>query len=85
MKERDQYFSRAVEKALAALECVRKSPQPMTLAEISAAVKLTKASVFRAGGVASSGNGEAGRGASGALKHGVLRNGQPGGPLRESH
>ncbi|HVO99742.1 MAG TPA: IclR family transcriptional regulator [Bryobacteraceae bacterium] len=47
MKERDQYFSRAVEKALAALECVRKSPQPMTLAEISAAVKLTKASGFR--------------------------------------
>lgn len=47
MKERDQYFSRAVEKALVALEVVRRSPQPLTLAEISAAVKLTKASAFR--------------------------------------
>jgi IclR family acetate operon transcriptional repressor len=47
MKERDPYFSRAVEKALAALAFVRASAEPVALQEIAAKVKLTKASAFR--------------------------------------
>lgn len=43
----DQYFSRAVEKAMLALDRIRKSPQPLSLMEISAILKLTKASAFR--------------------------------------
>jgi len=27
----DQYFSRAVEKAMLALDCIRQSPQPLSL------------------------------------------------------
>lgn len=44
---KDQYSSRAVEKAMLALEFIRRSPQPLSLIEISAAVGLTKASAFR--------------------------------------
>lgn len=47
VKEHDQYFSRAVEKAMLALECVRRSPQPLSLTELSATLELTKASAFR--------------------------------------
>jgi IclR family acetate operon transcriptional repressor len=47
MKPRDPYFSRAVEKALAALAFVRASAEPAGLQEIAAKVKLTKASAFR--------------------------------------
>jgi DNA-binding IclR family transcriptional regulator len=46
-KKADQYFSRAVEKAMLALDCIRKSPQPLSLLEISAVLGLTKASAFR--------------------------------------
>jgi DNA-binding IclR family transcriptional regulator len=42
-----QYFSRAVEKAMLALESIRRSPQPLSLAEVSAVLGLTKASAFR--------------------------------------
>lgn len=42
-----QYFSRAVEKAMLALEGIRRSPQPLSLAEVSAVLGLTKASAFR--------------------------------------
>lgn len=45
--KRDQYFSRAVEKALVALDCIRQSPQPLSLMEVSSIVGLTKASAFR--------------------------------------
>jgi len=44
---KDPYFSRAVEKAMLALECIRRSPQPLSLAEVSAVLGLTKASAFR--------------------------------------
>jgi IclR family acetate operon transcriptional repressor len=47
MKEHDQYFSRAVEKAMMALDCVRRSPQPLSLTELAATLDLTKASAFR--------------------------------------
>jgi DNA-binding IclR family transcriptional regulator len=43
----DQYFSRAVEKAMLALDCIRQSPQPLALMEVSAILSLTKASAFR--------------------------------------
>jgi DNA-binding IclR family transcriptional regulator len=43
----DQYFSRAVEKAMLALDSIRRSPQPLSLMEISALLGLTKASAFR--------------------------------------
>ena len=43
----DQYFSRAVEKAMMALDYIRQSPQPLSLVEISAVLGLTKASAFR--------------------------------------
>jgi DNA-binding IclR family transcriptional regulator len=43
----DQYFSRAVEKAMLALDSIRGSPQPLSLMEISALLGLTKASAFR--------------------------------------
>jgi DNA-binding IclR family transcriptional regulator len=43
----DQYFSRAVEKAMLALDSIRRSPQPLSLIEISALLGLTKASAFR--------------------------------------
>jgi IclR family acetate operon transcriptional repressor len=46
-KEHNQYFSRAVEKAMTALECIRRSPQPLSLTELAATLELTKASVFR--------------------------------------
>ena len=41
------YFSRAVEKALLALDLIRQSPQPLPLQQIAAAIKLSKASAFR--------------------------------------
>jgi IclR family acetate operon transcriptional repressor len=44
---KDQYFSRAVEKAMLALDCIRASPQPLSLIEISARLELTKTSAFR--------------------------------------
>ena len=44
---KDQYFSRAVEKAMLALEQIRRSPQPLSLMEVSAVLGLTKASAFR--------------------------------------
>jgi IclR family acetate operon transcriptional repressor len=44
---KDQYLSRAVEKAMLALDCIRQSPQPLSLMEISAVLGLTKASAFR--------------------------------------
>jgi IclR family acetate operon transcriptional repressor len=44
---KDQYFSRAVEKAMLALDSIRQSPQPLSLMEISALLRLTKASAFR--------------------------------------
>ena len=44
---KDQYFSRAVEKAMMALECIRRSPQPLSLGEVSNVLGLTKASAFR--------------------------------------
>jgi IclR family acetate operon transcriptional repressor len=44
---KDPYFSRAVEKAMLALEHIRRSPQPLALAEVSAVMGLTKASAFR--------------------------------------
>jgi DNA-binding IclR family transcriptional regulator len=44
---KDQYLSRAVEKAMLALECIRRSPQPLSLAEVSSVLGLTKASAFR--------------------------------------
>ena len=47
MKTRDPYFSRAVEKAMVALECIRKSEEPLSLVDVSAILKLTKASAFR--------------------------------------
>ena len=47
MKEHDQYFSRAVEKAMTALECIRRSPHPLSLTELAATLALTKASAFR--------------------------------------
>jgi IclR family acetate operon transcriptional repressor len=47
VKENDQYFSRAVEKAMTALECIRRSPQPLSLTELAATLELTKASAFR--------------------------------------
>jgi IclR family acetate operon transcriptional repressor len=43
----DQYFSRAVEKAFQALDCVDKSGQPLALHQIAANLGLTKASAFR--------------------------------------
>ena len=43
----DQYFSRAVEKAMLALDCIRQSPQPLSLMEVSAVLGLAKASAFR--------------------------------------
>ena len=43
----DQYFSRAVEKAMLALESIRRSPQPLSLMEVSSVLGLTKASAFR--------------------------------------
>jgi DNA-binding IclR family transcriptional regulator len=47
MKERDQYFSRSVEKAMTALDCVRRSAHPLSLTELAATLQLTKASAFR--------------------------------------
>lgn len=47
MKNNDQYFLRAVEKAMQALEHVRQSPQPLSLTEIAAELHVTKASAFR--------------------------------------
>jgi DNA-binding IclR family transcriptional regulator len=44
---KDQYLSRAVEKALLALERIRQSPQPLSLMEVSTVLGLTKASAFR--------------------------------------
>jgi len=46
-QEHDQYFSRAVEKAMTALERIRRSPQPLSLTEVAATLELTKASAFR--------------------------------------
>jgi DNA-binding IclR family transcriptional regulator len=43
----DQYFSRAVEKAMLALDSIRRSPQPLSLMEVSSLLALTKASTFR--------------------------------------
>jgi hypothetical protein len=37
---KDPYFSRAVEKAMLALEHIRRSPQPLSLAEASAVLGL---------------------------------------------
>jgi IclR family acetate operon transcriptional repressor len=39
--------TRAVEKAMQALECIRQSPQPLSLMEISSVLELTKASALR--------------------------------------
>jgi IclR family acetate operon transcriptional repressor len=47
MAKGDPYFSRAVEKAMAALESIRQSPRPLSLMEISALLGLTKTSAFR--------------------------------------
>ncbi len=47
VKRPDQYFSRAVGKALDALTFIGQSPQPVSLNEISRFLKLTKASAFR--------------------------------------
>jgi IclR family acetate operon transcriptional repressor len=47
MAKGDPYFSRAVEKAMLALECIRRSPRPLSLMEISATLGLTKTSAFR--------------------------------------
>lgn len=47
MKKEDPYFSRAVEKAMLALEHIRQSPEPLAFTEISAKLGLTKASAFR--------------------------------------
>jgi DNA-binding IclR family transcriptional regulator len=47
MKKRDPYLSRAVEKAMVALERIRQSEEPLSLIEVSAILKLTKASAFR--------------------------------------
>jgi len=47
MKKKDQYFLRAVEKAMQALERVRQSPQPLSLTDVSAELGVTKASAFR--------------------------------------
>jgi DNA-binding IclR family transcriptional regulator len=44
---KDPYFSRAVEKAMLALEHIRHGPQPLSLAEVSALLGLTKTSAFR--------------------------------------
>lgn len=44
---KDQYFSRAVEKAMLALDCIRASPQPLSLMEVSARLGLSKPSAFR--------------------------------------
>jgi IclR family acetate operon transcriptional repressor len=44
---KDQYFSRAVEKAMLALDFIRRSPQPLSLAEVSAVLGLSKPSAFR--------------------------------------
>ncbi len=46
-KKPDKYYSRAVGKALDALDFIGRSPQPATLNEISHILKLTKASAFR--------------------------------------
>jgi IclR family acetate operon transcriptional repressor len=43
----DQYFSRAVEKAMIALDYIKQSPQPLSLMEVSGVLGLTKASAFR--------------------------------------
>ena len=43
----DKYYSRAVGKALEALDFIGRSPQPATLNEISRVLGLTKASAFR--------------------------------------
>lgn len=47
IKKPDQYFSRAVGKALDALAFIGQSPQPVSLNEISRYLNLTKASAFR--------------------------------------
>ncbi len=47
VKRPDQYFSRAVGKALDALAFIGQSPQPVSLNEISRFLDLTKASAFR--------------------------------------
>src|ERR1700722_1754686 len=47
MPKGDQYFSRAVEKAMLALDCIRDNPKPLSLMEVSEFLGLTKASAFR--------------------------------------
>lgn len=43
----DQYFSRAVGKALEALDCISQSEEPPSLQEVARFLGLTKASAFR--------------------------------------
>lgn len=43
----DRYFSRAVSKALEALEILKRSSHPQALHELTSKVKLTKSSLFR--------------------------------------
>lgn len=43
----DAYYSRAVAKALEILEILSNAREPLSLGDITAAIKLTKASVFR--------------------------------------
>jgi DNA-binding IclR family transcriptional regulator len=47
IEPRDQYFSRAVSKALEALELLHANQAPMTLNEIAQGVQLSKTSAFR--------------------------------------
>jgi DNA-binding IclR family transcriptional regulator len=46
-KKKDPYYLRAVGKALEAQEVLRRSPEPLTLAEMAARLRLTKASALR--------------------------------------
>lgn len=46
-RRQSPYFSRAVEKALLALDFIRESPQPVSLQQVQASIGLGKASAFR--------------------------------------
>jgi DNA-binding IclR family transcriptional regulator len=46
-REAAPYFSRAVSKALEALEVLKRAPEPLALHQIAASVRLTKSSLLR--------------------------------------